>query len=522
MSAIGDYIHYSYAGYVNKTGHQEEPYIDSAQSIISNRNRILNSWVEKQGKSKEAAALKTEIDKILQQLKEFKKTGNSRDVTEDLALYDNEMAQALAADMLRVLPEKYVRMDLVQAFALGTLNKAAYSSATSNIKGSGRDLQRAEYNQVKKQIEDFLNSYVKQIEDVINSSKTEVYKSDIKSYIDKIQNTTTLFLNKVGTLQHRNESYNKEFSIFQKEVKKIYKQLEQVFADSNANNVKELTSLCKTLANGLSAGIGASNSIGDLGEAIARLAGEKLGMILNEEIEDVKTLGADASHRGLNTSYFSSRVNVESLTNLKSKQKIGDFYLTSDSSKQDLVDVQIEFKTSDTMNLSIKTRKSSKNNAFKLHFEVANALELLQNENDENFINHFFNLNAIKGLENDSRREEINVLVRKLILAKMIAGYNRKTVQGNQLAADYFVIIDNIKFVSYVIPMRRLLQYIFEGSGQGALYNKVKIPVDLVSANTYIEGQHEMLIRINNVMKRLAVPTYATYNFNESIASSLK
>ena len=72
MGAIGDYIHWSYSGYVEKKGHQEEPYFDSAQKIIDNRNDILNRWIKQQGKKTEAKKLEQEMDKILQQLKTFK------------------------------------------------------------------------------------------------------------------------------------------------------------------------------------------------------------------------------------------------------------------------------------------------------------------------------------------------------------------------------------------------------------------------------------------------------------------
>lgn len=520
MGAIGDYIHWSREGYKDKTGHQAEPYLCDAQSTIDNRNRILNSWVSRQGKSNEAKALKIEIDKILKQLQSFKNQGSQKGG--EINLHNDEAAQALAADMLRVLPEKYVRMDLIEAYALGTLNKKAYGAAAGNIKGSGSDLQRAEYAQVKQQMELFLNTYIKNIENVVYDDKTAFYKSNVSQYMKQIQNSTNNFLTQVEGLVKNKGSFATEFKSYEKEIKKIAKQLEQVVIKADPQGLTNLSQLCKKLVSGLSAGIGAANSIGDIGEAIAHLAGEKIGMTLQQEISNIQTLGTESSHRGINQSYFSDKVQVQNLTHLKSKQKIGDFYLTSDSAKQDLVDVQIEFSPNNTMNLSIKTRKGSKNNAFKIEFEVANILELLQNENDENFVNHFLNLNAIKGLQNQSERKAINAVTRKLILAKMIAGYNRETVKGKQLVADYFVIIDDEKFESYVIPMNRLLQYIFEGSGQGALYNKVRLPVNLISANTYIEGKHGILIRVNNVMKRLAVSTKASYNFNEGIVKSLK
>ena len=523
MGAIGDYIHWSYSGYVEKKGHQEEPYFDSAQKIIDNRNDILNRWIKEQGKKTEAKKLEQEMDKILQQLKTFK--DNSSQKGGDLALHDDAVAQALAKDILEVLPEKYIRMDLIEAFALGTLNKAAYGASTGNIKGSGTALQQAEYKQVKMQIENFLNTYIKNIEDVISSLGNEVYKNDINSYLNRIKNATDGFLASVGKMEARKGTYNSEFKNFEKEIKKIYKKLENAIANEDKDKNKELMQLCKALANGLSAGIGVNNSIGDLGEAISHLAGKRIGSILNKEIEDVKTVGTKTSYRGLDKGYFSSKVEMQSLVSKdeqefdESKQKIGDFYLTSKSPKQDLVDVQIEFNTGDAMNLSIKTRKSSKSNAFKIQFEVANILELLQNENNEDFINHFFNLNAIEGLQNKKERKDINALTRKLILAKLIAGYNRQIVSGNQLSANYFVIIDDKNYKAHVIPIKKLLEHIFEKSD---LYNKVRLPVNLIDSNKYIDGKYGLPIRINNVMKRLAVSTKASYDFNESIVNSLK
>ena len=97
MSAIGDYIHWSYSGYVEKKGHQEEPYFDSAVKIIENRKSMLDDWIAEQGKKTEAEALEQEIDKILQQLKTFK--DNSSQKGGDLALHDDAVAQALAKDI---------------------------------------------------------------------------------------------------------------------------------------------------------------------------------------------------------------------------------------------------------------------------------------------------------------------------------------------------------------------------------------------------------------------------------------
>ena len=60
-------------------------------------------------------------------------------------------------------------------------------------------------------------------------------------------------------------------------------------------------------------------------------------------------------------------------------------------------------------------------------------------------------------MQNKKERKDINVLTRKLILAKLIAGYNRQIVNDNQLSANYFVIIDDKNYKAHVIPIKKLL-----------------------------------------------------------------
>ena len=185
---------------------KEATFCAASKKISPPISPLSGCSIKQQGKKTEAKKLEQEMDKILQQLKTFKDSNSQKGG--DLALHDNAVAQALAKDILEVLPEKYIRMDLIEAFALGTLNKDAYGASTGNIKGSGTALQQTEYKQVKMQIENFLNTYIKNIEDVISSLGNEVYKNDINSYLNRIKNATDGFLASVGKMEARKGTYS--------------------------------------------------------------------------------------------------------------------------------------------------------------------------------------------------------------------------------------------------------------------------------------------------------------------------
>jgi hypothetical protein len=172
------------------------------------------------------------------------------------------------------------------------------------------------------------------------------------------------------------------------------------------------------------------------------------------------------------------------------------------------------------MNLSVKTRKPNGSGGYRVGFAIANVLELLQNENQDNFINHFLNLNGLEDFQNKDETKDINDLVKKIILAKMVAGYNREVADGDYLAANYFVVIDNTpsNMHAYVVPMSKLLKYIFANG----MHNKVEIPSGILEANQRIEGDGGIIIRLNNVMKRLAVPSKTSYNFTPSMLQAAK
>lgn len=510
MSAIGDYVHWSYGGYVERTGRHAGPYYDGAKKAIDNREKVLQKWIERQGQVGKAKDLKDALDLKLQELKELKEKGNG----DASNIRDNEIAQKLANDLLEILPKKYIREDMITAIAEGTITGKAYHSAIKNIAGQGTKNQQQAYQAVKTQMENFVNEYSDSIvESLSKISKKKQGIQEVEDFLKNTQQAVTIFLQKVEQLIKGNNTYLQEFASFQQEIQKTYKQLYIEFKkQKTSKKMQNVLEQCATLANALSAGIGSSTHIGELGEAITEIAAQ---LMVNTVAVSVENLGHELSYRGLNVKNFHSSIKVKDL--VKTKKAIGPYLLSASSEKQDLVDVQITLDTGKKMNLSIKTRKPNKTGSYSVDFAIANVLELLQNENKEDFINHFMNLNAIPGLKNNSATININNLVKKLILTKMVAGYNREVVQQKFLAANYFVIIDNVNYISYVVPMSKFLKYIFANT----MYSRIPIPSDLTSANKFRKGDDGITLRINTVLKRMAVPSSTTYNISPFMLSKM-
>ena len=218
--------------------------------------------------------------------------------------------------------------------------------------------------------------------------------------------------------------------------------------------------------------------------------------------------GMLGSARGLYTSNFIPDANYEALINARYQQdkRFGNLYVKTADNVQDKVDVSITLEDGENINLSVKNYSLRKGRKFS--FISANALGLIQNENDDNFINHFYNLNGIAGLQNSKDRKDINILMKKILLAKLIAGYNTQTGNGNMKEANYFVVIDNKNYTVKIYSMSKLLKALFNNNK----YNKIQLPTNLISANKW---QPNISTRLNNIMKTMAFQVNANITENE-------
>ena len=506
MGAIGDYVHSTVGGYRDRTGKHSGPYYDTAATVIKKRQDMLDTWISKQGYKTKADDLQKSLNETLGTAKALVEKSNRN----ALITANDSSAQEILEDLQKILPKKYVRMDLVQSLTIGLLTTGGYKSGINNIAGSGTDIQKQAYSIIYNQMEGFVNNYLNQILKSVDKIQGDSKQLDIKSYLDKVKKANTDFLKQVESLTQAKKNgvslVEVEFKSLQQQIKKAYKQLEKAL--SSEESTKDILASCKELADGLSAGIGASNYLGDIGEALAMIAAKKL---VKDLFKQVKILGQETSKRGINETHFEGIIDIEDLAGTSAKY--GPYTLTAEAEKQDLVDVAITLDNGRSMNLSVKARKPNASGGYRIGFAIANVLELLQNENGDDFINHFLNLNGLEDFKDEEETKNINDLVKKIILAKMVAGYNREVASGDYSAVNYFVVIDNKNYISYVVPMSRLLKYIFANG----MHNKVPIPTGILEANERIEGDGGIIIRLNNVMKRLAVPSKVSYNFTPTI-----
>ena len=121
---------------------------------------------------------------------------------------------------------------------------------------------------------------------------------------------------------------------------------------------------------------------------------------------------------------------------------------------QNKIDVQIEtpegIKTLSVKNYNLKTQSSIS------AMTGVSFLTLMQNENQEDFMNHYFNITAEHPMKGDTTgpllkiRDRMHSLIKQIILINALTGLNiSKTALGGvkeqQGIANYFVINDSSK-----------------------------------------------------------------------------
>lgn len=506
MSAIGDYIHLTYNGYVKKQGKHSAPYKDSAASAIAQRQSRFEEWLEKQGGT-DIKNLEQEMQKDLDMLKGMINRSSSGNQSEY-----NQAQKQLLEDIMNILPDKYIKFDIVQAAAVGALGKGGAISGSQNIGGQGTATQQAAAARITQQMQEYINNFTDTLYKKLERLNSAKDKTTIVSINSEIKKQTQIFLQKVEGLQKISgkgggvgAQYLTASGEYKNTINKIYQRIKKTIVEGES---QELLNDLATYAKVLKYGVEGTAFIGDVGEAIATAAGIKAGKIANKEVVSAVMEGMLGSARGLYTSNFIPDANYEALINARYQQdkRFGNLYLKTADNVQDKVDVSITLEDGENINLSVKNYSLGKGRKFS--FISANALGLIQNENDDNFINHFYNLNGIAGLQNSKDRKDINILMKKILLAKLIAGYNTQTGNGNMKEANYFVVIDNKNYTVKIYSMSKLLKALFNNNK----YNKIQLPTNLISANKW---QPNISTRLNNIMKTMAFQVNANITENE-------
>ena len=125
MSAIGDYVHLTFAGDVKEKGQDRGPFFEYCGSALAIREKHFNQWIDKQF-SPIKKELEQELQKNLSLLKSFKDNkGNISMVEED------EIAMALIEDLWNELEIKYLTVDKIAATSSGLIDSASFFSGTN-------------------------------------------------------------------------------------------------------------------------------------------------------------------------------------------------------------------------------------------------------------------------------------------------------------------------------------------------------------------------------------------------------
>jgi len=500
MSAIGDYVHWSYSGYVEKRGAQKNPYFSGYKSALTNRENHFNQWVQKQ-ENKAIKDLEKETQKSLNLLKGFKENKGNRSQVED-----NQMAMALLNDLWNELDTKYLKVDKVAAAALGLIDAGGFGSGATNI-GKNTFTQQATTGNINNQIENLLNTTLLEINNSINqlSTKQQVNMSTIQKSVEKTQKNITNFMSNLqqkGRIMGSNGQ--KETA---QQIEKIFKDIKNVIQNNEGlNEAINIEGLLNSLVLGLSAGMTANQYKGDISEALISVMGKRMaGVALksaNSTIKSAAVTGQQRSARGLNTNYFVSDVDWN--TALKDETYIRPYgeFIVSAKAVQDKMDVQISLEDNSTMNISVKNY-SSKILQKGITNESASFLTLIQNENKNNFINHYLNLNSVTGKGRSSlaaSATEVNNFLRKIIVAKLIAGYNTTTGLGNQTMTEVnvFTVFNSDNYTVKFYNIKDVLDGVFKNGR----YQKLYIPEALYKDN-YRTPDYK--VRISNLLRQLDI-----------------
>ena len=511
MSAIGDYVHLTYEGYVERKGADREPFFKYCGSALAIREKHFNQWIDKQF-SPIKRELEQELQKNLLLLKSFKDNKGNISMVEE-----NEIATALIEDLWSELETKYLTVDKIAATSSGLIDSASFFSGTNTGKnGANTFRQQMTVGNINTQIQNLLNDTLDTINKEIFSilSKDDLETKKINDAILKTRNKLNSFiLNLNQKMKVIDMSSQKNtFNILQKIFKDLQKELEK---NEELNTSINLVNKLNKLAYGLTRGVTENQYKGDISEAlIAVIARRMSGIALkesNKTISSVVVSGQERSSRGIDRNKFMPGLNWENILVDKEsfKRPFGEFILSADS-VQDKVDIKIELEGGEHAYISAKnySAKSLKDGVAN---KSASFLSLIQNENGNNLINHYLNLNAVNGGRDTLERnaEAYNNFIRKITIAKLITGYSTIIGLNNQTmsVANMFAVFDSTNYTVNLYDMKDVLNGIFSGNR----YQSMKIPEKFFRENVSASTPKA---RIENLLRQINISV--AYTLQES------
>lgn len=515
MSAIGDYVHLTYSGYVKgpELGSGKPPFFSSYGSMISNREHHFNQWVKKQ-ESQVIKKLEEELQSSLNLLKNFKDNkGNVSQVEND------KIGMALLNDLWNELDTKYLNVDKVAAAASGLLNESGFGAGRNlGKKNNKTEAQAKVITNINQEIQILLDNTLMDINNEAskilidnNLSLIKLSKS-VATTQNKINNFINNLQSKLKVLDTSSEKNTAQ------EINRLFNDLKNTIQNNkNLNSMIDIEGKLNALAKGLSGGLQSKQYKGDISEALTTVIGKRLTGVaidgVNTRIKEAIVSGQERSSRGIVTGNFTSDIDWNQvLIGEKFKKPYGEYIVSADA-VQDKVDIKIELEDGNhayisAKNYNMKSLESGVKNTS------ASFLTLIQNENKEsNLVNHYLNLNAVTGRGRQSLRPaiiEINDFIRKITIAKLITGYNTITDNkgGTMAEANVFAVFNSDKYTVKLYNMKDVLEGIFN-SGR---YKRMFIPSYFWKQNIKTPNY---MTRISNIVKQLNVSVSYTLKEEE-------
>lgn len=510
MSAIGDYVHLTFAGYVKEKGEDRGPFFEYCGSALAIREKHFNQWIDKQF-SPIKKELEQELQKNLSLLKSFKDNkGNISMVEED------EIAMALIEDLWNELEIKYLTVDKIAATSSGLIDSASFFSGTNVGKnGANTFRQQMTVGNINTQIQNLLNNTL----DTINKEVFSILSKDdleIKKINDAVLKTRNKLNSFILNLSQKmkvidTSSQKNTFNILQKIFKDLQEELEK---NEELNTSINLMNKLNKLAYGLTRGITENQFKGDMAEALIAITARRMSGIAlkesNKTISSAMVSGQERSSRGIDTNNFIPGLDWEKIADKESfKRPFGEFIVSADA-VQDKVDIKIELEGGEHTYISAKnySAKSLKDGVTN---KSASFLSLIQNENGNNLINHYLNLNAVNGGRATLKRnaDAYNNFIRKITIAKLITGYSTIVGLNSQTmsVANVFAVFDSTNYTVNLYDMKDVLNGIFSGNRYQSMYIPQYFFGDNVSAPTPQR-------RIENLLKKINISV--AYTLRES------
>lgn len=483
MSAIGDYIHLTYEGYIMgpTLGSGNPPFFGGGsrregnwQSSHRNKERQYKNKKNKM-RSNVTKQLEKQTNNVLKNLQQMQlaKTAQTADMITNAVLED------LHADLLDSV---YKNLNWDSLVKMGALNSQYMISPSSFQVTKERTPEQAQ-KQLEQSFNILYNGIHNHLSEFLKYNENFVNIKEVKHSLNKTKDTFTNFLNQVKVEQNYADFKNSHY--LKQTLNNLLGDLQKAIdLDANLAQHFPIQDIINNIMQGAVKGVAANRYKGDIAEMLLKEVALHLDNHIDTQVKEALVVGGQSSQRGLQKSYFEGVpidivMDGEPAKNEKEFEKnFGQDFIVKGSSAQEKIDVSISM-----LDNARSVRASVKN--YKTNPTIKNAsaslLSLIQNENDYDFVNHFLNLNAIKDIRRThlSSRNEANDLMKKFCIMKLITGYNTIVGQGQVMeAANAFVVFDSDKYKVKIYNMQEVLNKLEQNRMNG-----LSLPKDLYKYN---------------------------------------